>query len=449
MHEKRAISSIALIMSFRMLGLFMILPVFTVAAEKMPLATPTLIGLAFGIYGFSQACLQIPFGSLSDRFGRKPIILFGLVLFAIGSIIAALSHTIYGLIIGRALQGSGAIGSTLLALVADLTRDESRSKAMATIGLTIGFAFSIALVLGPTINAWFHLSGIFWMTALFAGISMLLLFTTVPNPPKLVHHQAVEPDAKRFKKAFTNLQLLRLDLGIFCMHAMLMAVFYATPLLLTKELGFTESNQVLFYLSLLVVSFGLMLPFIIIAEKKRLMKPVFISSIITLLLSQLCLFYFHQSVVAVIIIFLLFFTAFTLLEASLPSLISKIAPIKNKGTAMGIYSTSQFLGTFVGGFAGGWLYGHFQYDGIFLFGAVLAFIWLSAAISMPQPPYLSTKIYKATESMLQDINAFTTRLQQITGVAEVALMPEEKLVYVKVDKKILAEDKLQKEIGTN
>jgi len=233
MKHPTAIFSLAMIMAFRMLGLFMILPVFSAHATALPGATATLLGVALGIYGLSQAILQMPFGMLSDRIGRKPVIAAGLILFALGSIVAALSHSIYGIILGRTLQGAGAIGSTTLAMVSDLTRDENRSKAMAMMGLTIGFAFSIAMILGPIIYTWFHLSGIFWATSGFAIVGLLLLIT-VPTPPKVLVHPDIERETNNLKSVFKNGQLLRLDWGIFSMHAMLTATFIAIPILFTQ-----------------------------------------------------------------------------------------------------------------------------------------------------------------------------------------------------------------------
>jgi len=442
--ERSAIFSLSMIMSFRMLGLFMILPIFSVAAAKLPGSTPTLIGLALGIYGLTQALLQIPFGMLSDRIGRKPVIAGGLVLFAIGSIVAALSHSLEGLILGRALQGAGAIGSTTLAMVADLTRDEHRSKAMAFIGLTIGFSFTIAMVLGPIINAWLQLSGIFWITAGLALFGILLLFTSVPKPPKLTLHPDVETEPKRFKNILKNKQLLRLDVGIFSLHAILTAMFIAIPLLLTHTIKLSEVGQVILYLVVLTFAFFTMVPLIIISEKKRKMKSIFVGAIIALTIAEILLFVDHHTAISIGIILLLFFSAFTLLEASLPSLVSKIAPIRQKGTAMGVYSSSQFFGIFVGGTLGGWVIGQFGIEGVFLLCALLAFIWIFVAITMAHPPYLSTLIYPLPKGSDQEIQQLTQRLRKLSGVSEIVIMASEKLLYLKVDKKIVTKHELRK-----
>ena len=442
--ERSATLSLATIMAFRMLGLFMILPVFSVVAEQLPGATATLVGIALGIYGLTQALLQMPFGMLSDRIGRKPIITVGLILFAIGSVVAACSHTIYGIILGRALQGAGAIGSTTLAMAADLTRDENRTKAMAFMGLTIGFAFSLAMVFGPIINTWFHLSGIFWVTAGLAMIGILLLYTSVPTPTRITH-QNTKTDPVRLKAILKNPQLLRLDAGILLLHAMLTALFIAIPILFTRLLQLTETQQVLLYLVVLIFAFLTMVPLIIIAEKKRKMKPIFILAICTLVITQLLLLFFQRSTIGITIILLLFFSAFTLLEASLPSLVSKISPIRNKGTAMGLYSTSQFLGIFIGGSLGGWIYGQYHIEGLFIFCALLGLIWLTFATSMQQPPYLSTLTFGTEQWNNKDPGGeLVSRLKSMPGVAEVALIAHEALIYLKVDKKIADKDELRK-----
>ena len=392
--ERTAIASLAAIMAFRMLGLFMLLPVFTLYTHKIALATPALMGLALGIYGVAQACFQIPFGILSDYLGRKPIIVGGLILLGLGSMVAAIAHSIYWIIIGRALQGAGAIGSTILATIADLTGDEDRSKAMALVGIAVGFSFAAALILGPAINAWFQLSGIFWSTVLFAGLGIVLLYTTVPTPPKIFLHPEVKPEKGSFKKVLRDRQLLRLDLGIFSLHCILTAFFIGIPVVLSKMVRLTEHQQALLYLNTMLLAFIVVIPLIIIGEKKRKLKSFFIGAITLLVICPILLFFLPRSFSSIGIILFFFLTAFTLLEAILPSLISKVAPIRYKGTAMGIYSSAQFLGIFVGGSIGGWIFGHFDVSGLFIFCATVGLIWLVFVIAMKQPLYTSTIIVK-------------------------------------------------------
>lgn len=447
-HEKRAVISLSLIMASRMLGMFMILPVFSLYAAKLSGATPTRIGIALGIYGLTQALFQIPMGSLSDKFGRKKIITYGLLLFAVGSLIAAFAHSITGIIIGRAMQGAGAIGSTVLATVADLTQDENRSKAMAVLGLTIGLSFAVALVAGPAINHAFQLQGIFLTTCLLALIGIVLLHTLVPTPPQLNSHSSASYKNNQAVTTLKNTQLLRLNCGIFSLHAILTATFVATPILLTHNMALTQWQQTLLYLVVLGLAFVLMLPFIIIGEKRRKLKGFLIGAIAVLLLCEVILMTEFNSLLAVGITLIAFFTAFTFLEASLPSLVSKIAPLERKGTAMGIYSSTQFMGIFVGGTVGGLLFDHFQFIGLFGFCAAVAAIWLIIAISMKNPPYLSTCIFTldvAKREQIENIKQFLTAQQ---GVAEFAVFEQEKLLYVKADRQIVTKDQLRKLMNT-
>ena len=445
--ERTAVASLAVIMAFRMVGLFMLLPVFALYAHKIALATPALIGLALGIYGITQACFQIPFGILSDHLGRKPILAGGLILLGLGSVVAAISHSIYGIIIGRALQGAGAIGSTALATIADLTRDEDRSKAMASVGIAIGFSFAAALILGPAITAWFQLSGIFWATMLFAGLGIVLLYTTVPTPPKILLHPEVDLEQGYFKKVLRDTQLLRLDLGIFSLHCILTAFFIGIPVVLSQIIRLTEQQQVLFYLIIMLLTFVVVIPLIIIGEKRRKLKSFFVISITFLVICPIVLLLIPCSFSSIGIILFFFFTAFTLLEAILPSLISKVAPIRYKGTAMGIYSSAQFLGIFVGGSVGGWIFGHFHVSGLFIFCATIGSTWLVIIIAMKQPPYLSTIIVKLNnKSLTTDLTTLNQRICSIEGVAEVAILHHKNLIYLKIDKKIISENELRKRI---
>ncbi|OGT47058.1 MAG: MFS transporter [Gammaproteobacteria bacterium RIFCSPHIGHO2_12_FULL_41_15] len=436
--EKRAVLSLAAIMAFRILGLFMILPVFSLYAKQFTQATPFLIGVALGIYGLTQALLQIPFGSLSDKIGRKPMIAIGLILFAIGSIVGAYTTNIYTLILARAIQGGGAVGSTILALVADLTRDENRTKAMAIIGLNIGFAFTIALVLGPLINTYYHLSGIFYVSLLMAVLGLVLLFTVVPKAPKLVFHENIE--SRGFRHILKDKQLLRLNYGIAAQHATLTAMFMAIPILLSQVAGVSLTHAPLLYLFVTVVSFILMLPFVIIGEKQRKIKPIFCAAIFLMMICQLALILFHHNIYEIAIILLLYFTAFTLLEAFLPSLISKTAPIRQKGAAMGVYSTSQFLGIFLGGLAGGFFFEYFGATSVFVFSSIATGLWFLLALSMQHPPYLSTLIFKLPENFTTNMSKW---LKQQKGVADIAAMPDEKLLYLKIDKQVIKEPVLR------
>ncbi len=370
---KNHIVALASILSMRMLGLFMIFPIFSLYAQQLPNITPLLIGLAIGIYGLTQAILQIPFGMLSDRIGRKPIIYFGLLIFAIGSVVAALSSSITGIIIGRALQGSGAIASTILALTADLSTEEDRTKAMATLGISIGMSFIVALILGPIIYNWIGMSGIFWLTAALAISAIVILYYWVPEP--IDCNSTIKTS---FKTVLKNTQLLRLDIGIFLLHFSLTALFVVLPISLATQVDAVW--QV--YIPVLSLSVVVMVPCIILAEKYNHMKLVFLTAIAILALSQLGFSYLHTNFIGIVIMLFLFFTAFNILEATLPSLISKITPVDSKGTAMGVYSTAQFLGAFMGGISGGFLHQYYGIQTTFIICALLILIWLIFALTM-------------------------------------------------------------------
>ncbi|HET6655237.1 MAG TPA: MFS transporter [Gammaproteobacteria bacterium] len=439
--EGRAALSLAAIFALRMLGLFMIYPVFAVYAKHLTGATAATIGLALGIYGLAQAILQIPFGTLSDRIGRKPVIAAGLVLFAIGSVVAAMSDSIGGVILGRALQGAGAIGSAILALGADLTREENRTKAMAMIGMTIGVSFALAVVVGPLLNRWVGVPGIFWLTAALALVGIAVLYGLVPQPHLIRHHADTEPVPALFKRVLTNGELLRLDFGIFAQHAILTATFLALPLALKQAGGF--GAHWLFYLPILAVAFVLMTPFIIIGEKYRKMKPVFIGAVAAVALGQLSLLVWHGSLWALGAGLLVFFAAFSLLEASLPSLISKVAPADSKGTAMGVYSSSQFLGIFVGGALGGWLQGQFAPHGllaVFALTTALGVCWLLVAMTMPAPRYLASRLIRIPRARDRaERERLSERLLAVAGVAEAVIVADEGVAYLKVDNREIDE----------
>lgn len=442
-HEHRSVFSLGAIMAFRLLGLFMILPVFSVAATGLTGSTPTLIGLAIGIYGATQACLQLPFGFWSDRIGRKPVITIGLICFIAGSIIAAMSHSIYGVIVGRALQGAGAIGSTVLAFVADLTRDESRNKAMAMVGMTIGMSFALSIVVGPMVNHYFGLSGIFWLTAILGTLAIVMLYTMVPTAPTVFADANIEPMHKQFKSICKNTALLRFDAGILLQHAILTALFLALPRLLHHSLNLNGSTQTWMYLAVLVAAFIAMVPFIIIAEKKRRMKGIFIGAIAVILASQVMLYCAPDSVLYIGVVLFLFFTAFTLQESMLPSLVSKTAPITQKGGAMGIYSSCQFFGIFLGGVIGGYLLQHAGVTSLFVFGGIMSVLWLFIAIPMPQPPYISTLTLVPTQSANVVANTLVPQLKTMEGVADIAWMAGERLLIVKIDKQVVTEEAIK------
>ena len=365
---------IATIFAFRMLGLFMLIPIFTLYAQNLQGVTHYLLGIALGGYGLTQGLLQIPFGILSDRYGRKPLIILGLILFATGSLIGALTHSIYGMILARILQGGGAIGSVLIALLADITPDEHRSKAMAMVGAVIGLSFSLAFIVSPTLAAATGLAGIFYLTAglSFIGLGMLYF---IPSPKLSAEKPIIEP--KHLKTVLLDNDLLFLDLGIFFQHFILVASFYVLPMMIQDYVRMGILNHAWhFYLIVIVGAFLVMIPIMLYGEKYNKVKLGFLSAIAVITATQCMLIRSQHSLLGLGIILFLYFIAFNFLEAQLPSLISKQAKPHNKGTALGVYSTSQFLGIFAGGILAGLMYTYAGAAGIFKLNTAVALIWL-------------------------------------------------------------------------
>lgn len=441
--EWRASLSLAGIYMFRMLGLFMILPVFSIYARDLPDATPQLIGLAISAYGLAQAVLQIPFGHWSDRYGRKPLIAIGLVLFAAGSVLAAMSDSIYGIMAGRALQGAGAIAGVVMALAADLTREEHRTKAMALIGISIGLSFAVSMVAGPVLAGWVGVPGLFWIIAGLAVSSLVLLYTVVPNPLITRFHRDAQAQPAQFKTVLANAELLRLDFGIFALHLILTATFIALPLILIDRIGLATADHWRLYLPVFTLSLAAMVPFIILAEKRRKMKTVFLGFIGLVALSAVGLFIFSDTLLGVGVLLWLFFTAFNLLEATLPSMISKAAPPDLKGTAMGVYSTAQFLGAFAGGVGGGAIYGRFGPSSVFTFCAAVAALWLVIALRMKPPRHLSSLLVNVGTLPGSEATSLARHLLGVPGVAEAVVLGDDGVAYLKVEKDKLDRDRLR------
>lgn len=440
--ELRSAASLAGIYALRMLGLFMILPVFALYADELEGTTPALAGLAIGIYGMTQALLQIPFGLVSDRIGRKPVIIFGLLVFALGSMMAATADSIQGVIAGRAMQGAGAIAAAVMALTADLIREEHRVKAMAIIGMSIGASFAVAMILGPVLNTWIGVPGIFWLTAVLALLGISVVVLLVPTPVVSRVRRDAEAIPSQFASVLRDSQLLRLDIGILSLHAILTASFVVLPLALRDQAGLPAARHWEVYLPVLLLSMPMAIPFILQAEKHRRMKQVFVGAILVIALAEFGLYRFHSDFLTIAIMLFVFYSAFNLLEAILPSLIAKMAPPDSKGTAMGFYSSSQFLGAFLGGAAGGWLHGRYGMGSVFLFCALLALVWLIFAATMKNPRYLTTRLLRVGEMDAASARLLSQKMTAVQGVAEAVVIGSDGVAYLKVDQHALDEDAL-------
>ncbi len=443
--ERRAAGSLALIYSIRMFGLFIILPVFSLYASEYSSSTPLLIGLALGIYGLFQAILQIPFGFLSDRLGRKPVIVGGFLLFALGSVIAALSSDIFGLIIGRALQGAGAVASAIMALAADLSREEQRTKMMASLGASIGAAFVFSLVMGPVLVNWLDLSGLFWLTFVAALLGIVILLTLVPTPVQARAGGDTRPTLQRMQQLLTDPQLLRLDLGIFFLHMMVSATFFAVPLTLV-EAGLPGEGHWKIYLPALALSIAVMIPLILAAERHGHFRKVFLICILGLLFSQF-VFWTGMGALSTTALFVgiaIFFSFFNTMEAMLPSLVSKLAPVDGKGSAMGVYSSSQFLGAFFGGVTGGWVYSFAGAGGLYIALALICALWWLIALGMTNPHGFATHLVRVGSIGQQEASRLAEKFTALSGVREAVVVADEGVAYLRVDKLKFDRESLKK-----
>lgn len=431
--ERRASIGLASIYGLRMLGLFIILPIFALYAAQLPGGkSHLLMGIALGAYGLTQAILQIPAGWMSDRYGRKPIIYGGLVIFALGSFIAASADSIYWVIAGRAIQGAGAINAAVMALTADLTREENRTKAMATIGMTIGITFSLSLILSPLLNGVLGVPGIFALTGVLALLALGIVRFVIPDPAITRFHSDTEATGSKFAEVLKNRDLLRLDFGIFSLHAILMSVFMQVPFVLQRD-GLVVSQHWKIYLPVMLIAFLLMVPPIIIAESRGKMKQVFMGAVLLAMCGQILLMLGQDSLWGVAAALLIFFTAFNVLEATLPSMISKIAPLAAKGTAMGVYSSVQFLGAFFGASVGGALMQFVGGDAVFIFAIALLLVWLVVVSGMQPPAVVRTKMYHLGEMSNAEGAQLQLRLAELKGVREAMVVAAEGMACLKVD----------------
>jgi len=430
--ERRSAIGLALIFAMRMLGLFMILPVFALYAHDLAGATPMLVGLAIGAYGLTQAVLQIPFGLLSDRIGRKPVIYGGLILFAIGSVVAASADSIYAVILGRALQGSGAIAAAITALAADLTRESVRTRAMAAIGISVALSFAAALVLGPVVGEMIGVSGIFWLTAGFALVGMLVLGALVPTPDRSRMHREAQPVLGQVAGVLANTTLLRLDLGIFLLHLTMVSLFVVLPLSL-EQAGLPAAAHWKIYLPVVLLAIVLMVPFIIIAERGGHVRLVLTGTALALAAAMFGFALLDSSVWVAVALLTVMFTVFNLLEAVLPSLVSKTAGAGDKGTAMGVFSSSQFIGAFLGGLLGGIAHEQFGPQAVYLLAGCSALLWLAVSATLRPPRDLTSRVLPIGSIEEGQAQWLREQLLAVPGVEEAVVALDEGVAYLKVD----------------
>lgn len=428
--ERRSVAALAVLYCFRMLGLFMVLPLLALYADDLVGATPALIGLAVGVYGLTQALLQVPLGMLSDRVGRLPVLIGGLGVFALGSFVAAQATTIEGVIAGRLLQGAGAISSTIMALVADLTRDEQRTKAMALVGISIGLSFAIAIMLGPLLASAGGLPLVFNATGGMALIGIGVLVLAVPRVRRVATHGEVGTVPALLRRTLVDRNLLRLNTGVFTLHFLLMAAFVGLPLVLEQSLDVGRDHHWKVYLPVLVASVLGMFPLIVLADRLGKLKLALGLGISALALSQL-LATGEWGLTAFCLGLWLYFTAFNYLEAALPSLVSKSVYAGGKGTALGVYATFQFLGAFFGGTAGGLALQWGGTSAVLALCALVALLWLPLALGMRDPGNLANHLVRLPEDP-GAAEALLERLRGAPGVADMLVMRDEATAYLKV-----------------
>ncbi len=432
--ERRALGVLAGVYALRMAGLFLILPVFAIYAQDLSGQTPFLIGLAIGAYGLTQAILQIPFGIASDRLGRKPVIAAGLLIFAGGSMLAAVAHSIWGVIAGRALQGAGAIAGPVMAYLADLTREENRAKSMAVIGMTIGASFVFSLILGSPLQGVIGVPGIFWLTAAGAIAAMVLVISGLPRPTGALPTAA---DGGEMRRILRDGQMARLNLGVFVLHFAMTAMFVVLPHEIVVHEGLAASSHWKIYLPTMLGGFVLMLPFLRGARQPGGSRRALLAGMAALVTAEGALALARETTLGLGIALTIFFAGFSLLEAMQPSLVSRLAPGRARGAASGLYATAQFLGAFAGGAIGGALLSVANATGVFLTVGAVLFLYFLATYSMPEPRLLATRELRVGVQSPGAAEALAARLAAIPGVAEAIVMGEAGIAYLKVDDRVL------------
>lgn len=433
--EWRASTSLAGVYALRMLGMFLVLPVLALHARDLASTLPQteqlkMVGLAMAMYGLTQALLQLPLGILSDKIGRKPVIYMGLLIFAGGSFLAATAHDVQTLVIARAIQGAGAVSAAVTALVADLTREEVRTRAMSMIGLSIGLTFSVSLVLSPTLAHYIGVNGLFAVMGILTLTSIAVVKWFTPNPTQSRIHEDAEARVGRLGEVCRNTQLLRLNFGIFALQAGLMAIFTALPFAL-EQLGWAKSNHWQVYLPATVIGLILMVPAIIIGETRNKLKPVFLLGIALVWLAQLSLNFSLHSAWLIGLCLIVYFIGFNILEASMPSLVSKIAPSNLKGTAMGVYNTLQSIGVFAGGMIGSKMYAYFGFTGVFTFCCGLIGIWFILALQAPAPKPVKNVVLALPSHWQTRQTELLSQLKTVAGIEAISFSEDQQTLFIK------------------
>lgn len=445
--ETRTTASLALLFAIRMLGLFILLPVLSVLGRDLQGATPALLGLAIGIYGLTQAALQILFGALSDRYGRKPFILAGMVLFIIGSLVAAFSDSVHGVIIGRALQGSGAIGGVITALLADITRPEVRTKAMAMIGASIGGAFLLALIIGPILGSALGLSGLFYAIAALGVAGLVLASYVLPGHylPRTAVQKSEEGKSvwsyqgRSIKESFlSSLQhphLFRLFFGVLILHMLQTTLFVALPQVLVTTHQFAIEHHWQLYLPVMLLSFVFIIPIIIAGEKKGSVRILMLCMILAMLAGSLILLAQFNAFIWLAAGLFLFFSGFNALEALMPAVVSRIAAAGERGICMSTYATFQFFGAFLGGSLGGLIFGAYDFAGVVILNIVMLGIWILFTLGLSAPADVKA-LTISTENMDPNTDKLYIILLGLPGVREVYIDTKKSVAHLKVDKRV-------------
>ncbi len=446
-HEWRASTSLAGVYALRMLGMFLVLPVLALHAHGLAAHLPEaeqlkMVGLAMAMYGLTQALLQLPLGMLSDKIGRKKVIYLGMAVFAGGSFLAAVATQVETLVIARAIQGAGAVSAAVTALVADLTREEVRTRAMSMIGLSIGLTFSVSLVLSPILTQWVGVNGLFVIMGILSAASIALVAFYTPNPEQSRLHQDAQAQSGRIGEVLRNGQLLRLNFGIFALQAGLMAIFTALPFAL-RDLGWEKTTHWQIYLPATVIGLILMIPAIIIGETRNKLKAVFVLGISLVWVAQCALIFSLHSALAIGAVLVVYFIGFNILEASMPSLVSKIAPSDLKGTAMGVYNTLQSVGVFAGGVIGSKMYAAYGFTGVFGFCCVIVGIWLVLAITAPAPKPVKNVVLALPEHWHHRLDELSGSLKQIAGVEAVSFSEDKSNIFIKALQQGFDEEKVK------